>query len=107
VSSGGVVALSPAEKEPSRIVQAVRQLMEGRSNATGSVTLTANVATTTVTAPVCAAGSTVLLFPETTSAATEFGAGTLKVGTISNGSFVVTHVNSATADRTFRWAAFG
>lgn len=103
--SGLVIAND--EKDVRKIAFAVNQMLQGRSNAVGSVTLTANAGTTTVTAANCGSGSTVLLFPETTSAATEFGAGTLKVGTVSNGSFIVTHVNSATADRTFRWVALG
>lgn len=90
-----------------KIVSAIQQLSAGRSNAVGSVTLTQNAATTTVTAPNCAEGSTVLLFPTTANAATEFGAGTIYVSTISNGSFVLTHVNSATAGRTFRWVCLG
>jgi hypothetical protein len=99
--------LNPDEQDLKIIVAAINQLAQGRSNAVGSVTLTASVATTTVTAITCGVGSTVLLFPETTSAATEFGAGTLKVGTVSNGSFIITHVNSGTADRTFRWVVIG
>lgn len=102
-----VVVLNPKETDLAKIVYAINQLAQGRNNAIGSVTLTANAATTTVTSITCGSGSTVLLFPETTSAATEFGAGTLKVGTVSNGSFVITHVNSATADRTFRWVVLG
>lgn len=95
------------ETDPSKFAFAIQQLAQGRSNAVGSVTLTQNAASTTVTAPTCGSGSTVLLFPETAAAATEFVAGTLRVGTVSNGSFVVTHVNSATAGRTFRWVAIG
>jgi hypothetical protein len=95
------------EKDLTKFAFALQQLAAGRSNAVGSVTLTANVGTTTVTAVTCGSASTVLLFPVTASAATEFGAGTLRVGTISNGSFIITHVNSATADRTFRWVALG
>jgi len=34
------IAISPQEKDVFKIVFAIRQLMEGRSNATGSVTLT-------------------------------------------------------------------
>jgi hypothetical protein len=102
-----VRVLDTDEKDLKTIVFVINQLAQGRNNAVGSVTLEENEATTTVTAVACGEGSTVLLFPETTSAATEFGAGTLKVGTVSNGSFVITHVNSATADRTFRWAALG
>lgn len=94
------------EKDLSKFAFAIQQLAEGRSNAVGSVTLTQNVGSTTVTAPTCGSGSTVLLFPETANAATEFVAGTLRVAP-ANGSFVITHVNSATASRTFRWVCLG
>lgn len=102
-----VTILQDNEQEIRKIVFAVNQLTQGRSNAIGSVTLTQNAGTTTVSAPTCGSGSTVLLFPETANAAAEFVAGTLRIGTISNGSFVITHVNSATASRTFRWVALG
>lgn len=102
-----VLVLSSDEKNLAKIVEVLRQLSQGRSNAVGSVTLTANASTTTVTAPNCGSGSTVSLFPETANAATEFGAGTLRVGTVSNGSFVITHVNNSQTDRTFRYVSVG
>ena len=95
------------ETDLSKFELAINQLAAGRNNAVGSVTLTQNAGTTTVTAPNCGSGSTVLLFPETAAAASEFVAGTLRIGTISNGSFIITHVNSATSGRTFRWVALG
>ncbi len=50
--------LSPDEKDIYKIVRAVRDLFEGRSNAVGSFTLKPSVGSTTVTAPNCGAGST-------------------------------------------------
>ena len=38
---------------------------------------------------------------------TEIGNGTMYIGTVNNGSFVVTHANNAQADRTFLYAALG
>lgn len=105
MSSGGIVALSPAEKDPYRIVGAVRQLMEGRSNATGAVTLTAAATTTAVTAVSCAAGSTVLLQPTTANAAAALA--TTYIGTVANGSFTITHANNAQTDRSYRWFCVG
>jgi hypothetical protein len=107
MASGGIVTLTPSEKDPFKIVQAIRQLVEGRSNATGTATLTANAASTTVTATACAAGSTVLLQPTTANAAAEIGNGTGYVSTVANGSFTITHANNAQADRSFRWVAIG
>ena len=99
--------LHPTETNLLRFVIAIKHLGEGRSNAVGSVTLAPNAATTTVTALNCGSGSTVLLFPETANAATEHGAGTLRVGTVGNGLFVITHINNAQNNRTFRFACFG
>jgi hypothetical protein len=97
----------PSEKDLYKIVRAVRELFEGRSNAVGTFTLTANAASTTVTAQNCGAGCTVLSFPKTANAAAEIGNGTMYIGTVNNGSFVVIHANNAQTDRTFRYAALG
>lgn len=97
----------PTEKDPYKIVRAVRELFEGRSNAVGAFTLMANTASTTVMAVNCGAGCTVLAFPKTANAAAEIGNGTMYIGTVSNGSFVVTHANNAQTDRTFLYAALG
>ena len=97
----------PAETNLYKIVRAIRELFEGRSNAVGSFTLAAGAASTTVTAANCGAGSTVLAFAKTANAAAEVGNGTMYIGTVGNGSFVVTHANNAQTDRTFLYAAFG
>ena len=89
-----------------RIVQEVNQLGDGKVNSIGEVTLTANQASTTVENPVCGASSVVLLMPKTASAATEVGAGFMYI-TPDQGEFVITHVNSATADRTFNYVILG
>ena len=82
----------------------INQLLNGRVNSTGSVTLTASVSTTTVQDKRVGDTSVILFMPATVNAATEFGAGTMYVSTITAGtSFVITHVNNAQADRTFRY----
>jgi hypothetical protein len=101
------LTLSPAEKDISKIVLAVRQLTEGRSNAAGTVTLAANAATTTVAAPNCAASSVVLLFPATAHAAAAAASTYVKSTDISKGQFVVTHPNDADIDKVFYWLAIG
>lgn len=101
------INLSPGEIEPGRFNQAIRQMMQGRDNAGGTVTLTANAATTTVSAPNCATGCGVFLQASTASAATEVGNGTIYISAVVNGSFTITHANSAVADRSFFWTARG
>jgi hypothetical protein len=100
-------ALSPAETAPYRIVNAIRQLAAGRSNAAGSVTLAAGAASTLVAAPNCAAASQVFLFPRTAHAAAELAGGTCYVSAVANGSFTVTHANNAQTDRTFAYVCLG
>lgn len=99
--------ISPQEKDLSRFAFAIQQLAEGRSNATGSVTLTANASTTAVVAPTCGAGSYPFLIPMTASAAAEIGNGTLYISAVASKTFTITHANSATLDRTFGWAVLG
>ena len=97
----------PGEINPRRIVQSVRELYEGRSNAVGTVTFTPNATTTVVTAVNCSIESRVALCPTSAAAATEFGAGTWYVSAKGNGTFTITHANSATTGRTYDWHALG
>lgn len=95
------------EKDPSLIVKAIRDLFEGRSNAVGTVTLTENETTTTVTAINCGAGSRPFLMSTTANAAAEFGNGTIYVSSVASGSFTITHANNAQTDRTFFYVCLG
>lgn len=97
--------VAPGEKDPVKVSAAINQLAQGRSNATGSVTLTVSTTTTTVTALNCGTGSVVLLSPKTSNAAGALG--TTYVSTVANKSFTLTHANNAQSDRTFGWVAIG
>lgn len=100
-----IIPLSPSEKEIHRVVAVVRQLIEGRSNAVGTVTLTANAGSTVVTAPNCGPDSAVFLFPTTANAAAIVAA--TYVSAVAAGTFTVTHTNNANTDKTFNWVALG
>jgi hypothetical protein len=89
------------------IVNTINQLAHGRSVAAGSVTLTVNVATTTVSNAVIPAGCFPQLTPASANAATEMGNGTCYVSAVAKGSFTIAHSNSATTGRTFYWFAVG
>ncbi|MEH2501245.1 hypothetical protein V1290_000056 [Bradyrhizobium sp. AZCC 1578] len=97
------------ETDLKKIVLALQQLGAGRSNAVGTVTLTQNSATTVVTTRTgtCAPGSVPILIPTTANAATEFGAGTWYISSVGVDTFTITHVNSATASRTFLYVIVG
>lgn len=96
-----------SERDLSRVVFAVRQLTEGRMNAVGRVTLTANDTSTTVSAPTCGADSSVFLFPATTNAASVVASTYVATTDVTPGQFVVTHPSDANSDKTFYWVALG
>ena len=101
------VKLNPAEKDPFKLVFAINQLIEGRSDAVGTVTLTANVTTTTVSAPTCGPSSKIFLYPTTANAAGAVATTYIKVADVTARQFIVTHANAVSTDRTFFWVALG
>lgn len=101
------LTLQPGETSIRRIVDVVRQLIEGRSNATGTVTLTVSAGSTQVAAPTCGLTSVVTLSPQTAHASAEIGNGTIYVSATVQGSFTLTHANNSQADRTFGYEVRG
>ncbi len=101
--SGNVPA--PNETNLFRIVRGIRDLFEGRRNTTGSFTLTANAASTTVTHANFGKDSVLSWAPTTANAAAALT--TTYVSTRSNGSFVLTHANNAQVDKTFYYSIDG
>jgi hypothetical protein len=95
------------EADLKKIVTSLQQLAAGRSNAVGTVTLTVSTGTTTVIDANAAVNSTILFSPRSANAAAEIGNGTMYVSAHSDGSFTITHANSATTGRTFRYAIHG
>jgi len=97
-------AVSRNEKDISTLALVIGELASGRSNAHGTVTLTASATSTTVTTENCSSGSCVKLSPKTANAAAAL-ATTYIVP--SNGSFVIHHASNAQTDRTFAYAIQG
>ncbi len=98
------------ETDLKKVILAVQQLAAGRSNAVGTVTLATGSATTVVTpkgAGSCAIGSTPILTAMTAAAAAEVAGGNMYVSVVANGSFTITHTNSATTGRAFLYAILG
>ena len=92
--------------------EAIRQCSErfkaigsGRSNAYGSFTCTVSAASTVVSDANVGVDSVISCSPTTANAATEIA--TMYIGTVADGSFTVTHANSAVADRTFKYSIQG
>lgn len=100
-----VILPTPEDTTPLRVVGAIRQLAQGRSNAVGTVTLAASVTTTVVAAEHCADTSKVFLTPTTANAAGAVA--TTYVSSVGNKTFTLTHASAATTDRTFGYIAIG
>jgi len=99
--------LQPSEKSIWSIVQAIIQLVNGRHNAFGQVTLNTGTDTMTVVShPNCSKDSVPVLTAVNLAAAAEIGAGTVYVDNIANGSFAIHHSASALV-RTFNYQCNG
>ena len=92
---------------PREISQVVNNLVDGKSNNTGTFTCTASAATTAVTDFRAGKSSIILLMPQTANAAAEVGNGTIHVSTRAKQSFTVTHANNSQTDRTFGYVVVG
>jgi len=92
------------EKDSAKLVVAIQNLYQGRSNAVGTFTITANATTTTVTAPNCTVSSYVHIQPQTQHAAWHKATTYVTPG---NGQFVVTHASNPNNDCTFGFVAIG
>ena len=98
---------APVGASPERMRIILNEVLRGRNNAVGTVTLTASAATTTVTNNLMAPDMGVWFVPTTANASAEIGAGTMYLSTRDTGSFVITHANNAQTDRTFVYVVLG
>ena len=91
------------------LAEVLNRALRGGLNNSGTVTLTASAASTTLTDARIGYDSAVHLTPTTANAAAEIGAGTLYIAESgrANGSVVITHANNAQDDRTFRFTIEG
>ncbi len=98
--------ISPGEINLRTIVQAVRQLIQGRNNANGQITLVANQATTVIDDETINAAAGIHLEPATANAAAEKAAGTM-YSAVTAGQVTITHATNAQTDRTFYYVVLG
>lgn len=99
------IQLQPAETSVPRIVQAVRELVEGRHNAANRFTLTPGATTTVVNHPNCSKDCEPQFSARSLNAAAALA--TTFVSAVNQGSFTVTHANNAQVDRTFGYTVTG
>ena len=90
-----------------RLATAINQIIDGRSNARGSFTITENTGTTVVTDQRVGTDSVICFMPLTVNAAAAIAAGAVYVSSRGNGTFTLTHANNAQTDRTFEYSITG
>src|SRR5689334_4478687 len=99
------LGLPPPGKPPRDIAVAILQLQQGKTNNTGSVTLTANAATTTISDIRVGINSVILLSPLTANAAASLP--TIYFNTPGKQSVVINHANNAYTDKTYSYVVIG
>lgn len=90
-----------------KVVLAINNILRGKTNNTGSVTLTESSVTSTLTDIRIGINSVILLQPTTANASAEIGAGTIYFDDPGDGLIVINHANNAQTDRTFKYAIIG
>lgn len=101
------IQLQPGERDPQRIVDAIIQLVQGRHNSGGTVTLTAGQTTTAVSHPNCSKDSYVDVFGGARTANAAAAVATSYISSVVQGGFVITHANNGQTDRTFFYKVTG
>lgn len=95
--------LQPHEKDMYAVVSTTNELVDGRSNNTGQVTLNPGATTTAVTFANASLNSTIVLSPLNPDAATV----QWYIYSKANGSFVVGHPSSALTNQDFDFSCVG
>ena len=99
--------LPPEATSGREISQVVNNILDGKLNSTGSVTLTASAATTAVTDFRAGNESVILFMPTTANAAAEQAAGGFYVSSRGKQTFTLSHANNTQTDRTFDYIVIG
>ena len=98
--------LQPHEKDLYAIVSTINELVDGRSNNVGTITLNvAPATTTTVFFPTVSLSSLITLTPLTAHTAAALS--NVFIQSQLNGSFIIGHAASALTDITFAFSAVG
>ena len=84
----------------------VNNILAGKQNNTGSVTLATSATTTVVTSYIVGPETVLLFMPTNAAAATELAAGGMYVSSRGKNTFTITHANAGTT-RVFDYVAIG
>lgn len=105
MSLPSVQTYGPDAQHRQLLADAINAIMSGRANNTGTFTLAAGATTTTVIDPAFESSMVPQWIPTTATAATAMTK--VRLTSRVNGSFVVTHDNTADVDRTFLYTRWG
>lgn len=83
----------------------INEMLRGRANNVGEVTLDPNVTTTTISDIRIKQTMTAVLIPRTANAAAAMT--NVYISVVADGSITLIHANTATADRTFDYILHG
>ena len=105
----GFPGVKPSDDDEARhrreMAGVINNLLKGKMNVSGTLTVTANAATTTLTDNRIGPASVVLLMPTTANAAAALA--NVYFTAFTKGSCTVNHANNAQTDRAFKYAVIG
>jgi len=90
-----------------KIATVVNNILNGKINSLGDFSVTESAATTVVVDQRAGADSCILFMPTNAASATELASGSMYVSVRGSQTFTVTHTNSATTGRDFRYCVLG
>lgn len=100
-----IEVLIPQTASTLQIATTTNEMLRGRANNVGDVTLDANVTTTTISDIRVKQTMTAVLIPRTANAAAAMT--NVYISAVADGSITLTHANTATVDRTFDYVLHG
>lgn len=89
------------------LLRVLNNILIGKLNVGGTVTLTANAGSTTLTDTRLGYQTAVILVPTTANAAAAIATTYISETSRVNGSVAITHANNAQTDKTFRYVLIG
>ncbi len=104
-SSNFYPSVPPGGADARTTATVIRNLVDGKSNNTGSITLTANATSTNITDTRVGANSVIVLMPKSANAANAMTA--VYVSARGTGTVTLTHDSNAATDRHLEYAIIG
>ena len=104
-SSNFYPSVPPGGTDARTTANVIRNLVDGKSNNTGSITLTASATSTTITDQRVGANSVIVLMPKTANAATAMTS--IYVSARGTGTATLTHDSNSATDRHLEYVIIG